>query len=129
VNHQAELSRAFDISNVNLVSTDARLYMAEKYDTDYGIYDHINDRDPHTMKVVAHHDCEDTVKISPLFDRIAQFEERKVAEKFGCSIFELLAQPTYIVEEIMRISLVKQEKIDKEASAFAALQKKLEQQR
>ena len=88
----------------SLCSSDAALVMGEMYESAYGIYDHTKIDPNRPLISVAFHEAEDTLATSALYEQINRFSDLKVFKYFGISLIEYLGLPTYVCNEINRIS-------------------------
>lgn len=87
-------------------SSQTALALAEIYDTTMGIYNHGDDvaRAARPLALVELHPKEDTTTYSPLYRRIAEFHNLKVAESWGLSLVEFLNLPHEYVEYILKLT-------------------------
>lgn len=92
-------------TKVAMCSTDVQLYLLSKYEQAYGIFDHANDKDPYSYKLVEQHDAETVYdRNSPLAARIRTYYRLKINEAFGMTLKEYLDLPRY-VQDLMQVEL------------------------
>lgn len=78
--------------------------LRERYETLYGIYNHDAPDVNRPLASVAIHKAEDASLGSLLYERIEQFEERKIYQRFGISLVEFLELPSDVCLKIMEIA-------------------------
>lgn len=93
-----------------MLSSDIQAVLLEEYDTAYGIYNHDHDDPTRPFASVAMHWQESPFVGGPLYERIIQFEQRKVAARFNISLPEFLSLPPHVVRFILRYSKEETEK-------------------
>lgn len=94
-----------DQAQVKLHPTDAALVLRERYETMFKIYDHDHpsaaDR---PLASIAMHWAENNSAGSLLYERIEQFEERKIYQRFGVSLAEFLELPRDVCSHLMEVA-------------------------
>lgn len=86
----------------NLDSISAQLVLRDAYDTDYGLYDHANDRS-RPLALVGKHEKEDYNEYGGLYRAIYQFNVNEVHKNWGLNLVEFLNLPREIHRLILRI--------------------------
>lgn len=87
-----------------LKSTDTALLMLDRYETTYGIYDHVNNDPNRPLALVAMHPAEDSSTGSLLYESMEMFAELRITKHFGLSYTEYLELPTDYCRELRRIA-------------------------
>lgn len=87
-------------------SSQTALALAEIYETTSGLYNHgdVVGREARPLALVELHPKEDTSTYSPLYRRMAEFHQLKIAEGWGLSLVEFLNLPYEYVEYILKLS-------------------------
>lgn len=86
----------------NLDSISAQLVLRDAYDTDYGLYDHVNDRS-RPLALVGKQDKEDYHEYGGLYRAIYQFHVNEVHKNWGYTLSEFLELPRELHRLILRI--------------------------
>jgi hypothetical protein len=84
--------------------TDAAIVLRERYETKFGIYNHDNPDPNRPLAVIAQHWAEDASEGSALYERIEQFEEREIYQRFGLSLTAFMTLPSDICKKVMEIA-------------------------
>lgn len=106
-----------------LGSTDTALVMLEKYETVYGLHNHDAPDPNRPLAMLAINAAEDASTGSSLYERIDQFEERKIFQRFGVALDKFLELPSDICMRLMEVAKAKQDKEGQMASnVLASLQ-------
>jgi len=93
----------------------------EAYDVDHGICEHSSNDNP--LSLVSMHSGEDWYSYGRLEMLMERFRLRHVHEHFGCSFFDLIQNPRYVVESILYYAKkAEEEKGKKTNQALNALQ-------
>ena len=82
------------------------LYLLERYETAFGIFNH--DMDNNSLGIMLMHEAEDTLEGSLLRRRMRQYLEHDVLKFFGLDFTDFLAQPRYVLEEMLKACTNKQ---------------------
>jgi hypothetical protein len=85
-----------------MCTTDARLLLLHRYETDYGIYNHdLSDFDSNPMALIRMHPREDSYTGSHLAERIRQYHERHVFDVIHEPLSVFLSYPRHMVMDIL----------------------------
>lgn len=87
-----------------LCSTDADIVMREKYETAYSLYNHEAPDPEHPLAIIRMHPGEDASTGSLLYERIEQFEERKIYQRFGLTLKDFLDLPSDVCMKVMEVA-------------------------
>lgn len=74
--------------------------MQDLYETEYGIYDHLNNTIPRPLSSVALHPSEDFNNYSLLKTAIESFVDRNILDATGLNLVEFLELPMDVVAMI-----------------------------
>lgn len=100
----------------------AQLWLAERYETEYGIHDHNNDPDPYSLAVVGENWSESLRSASMLALRRKAYIDLKVWDYFHCSWAEFMQHTRSEVEEMLKAAREGEEsRISREEKANQAL--------
>lgn len=77
-----------------LESVDAHMVLADVYETNFGIYNHLDVGSKRPMSSVALHGAEDNYKTSRLYETIENFVTKDIYKSTGLSLTEFLNLPT-----------------------------------
>lgn len=95
-------------------------YLLERYETEYGIYDHDSTRD--RLAILLYHEAEDPLAFSHYTMREAEYIDGEVLKYFGLNFLEFLSLPRAHLERLLKTCerLQKQEYEHEEARRRAA---------
>lgn len=92
-------------AKVAMCPADTAIVLREKYETLLGIYNHDHPPGPpRPLASIAMHWAEDASGGSLLYERIEQFEERKIHQRFGLSLTEFFELPRDVCRKIMEVA-------------------------
>lgn len=104
-----------------VVPTTARLFLAHKYETHAGIFNHDAPvREDDSLDLVRFHECEDTFNNSFMTERFQQYIDRGVFALTGIPFDRFIAQPRYQVLHQLKVCGQKQNqkhRVEKEVAA------------
>ena len=83
---------------------DANIVLYDLYETNYGIYNHINAVKQKPLASVALHETEDNTTTSALYEAIETYHNKGIKELFGLSIKEYLDLPNEICIKLMEVA-------------------------
>lgn len=105
-----------------LISTNAQVYLAERYDVEYGVHDHDHDTEPYSLAAVGEHWSESLRSASMLAARRKAYIDLKVWDYFHCSWAEFLQHTRSEVEEMLKAAREGEEsRISREEKTSQAL--------
>ena len=87
-----------------LCASDTHLLLLDRYETTYGICDHVAVGASRPLALVAMHDAEDSTSGGLLYERIEQYQIKQVSKHFGISLTEFLNFPRDICLKILELS-------------------------
>lgn len=86
------------------MSTDTAIVLRERYETKYGLYNHDTSDPDRPLALLGLHWGEDNSEGSVLYERIEQYEEREVWQRFGLSLSDFLELPSDVCRCVMEIA-------------------------
>lgn len=89
---------------------DIQMVLYDLYETEYGIYDHINHITNRPLASVAIHPGEDYCSNSLLEDTLRRYIDYDIQSTYGLNIVEFLELPKDIIESMIKIANEKHSK-------------------
>lgn len=93
-----------------MVSTDARLFLLDRYEQLYRIRNHEDPTAQHPFGPILMNDCEDWATGGAVYERMREFKNKRIHEHFGISFQEFIDQPTYRCDQMLRLAAQSQKK-------------------
>lgn len=93
-----------------MVSTDARLFLLDRYEQVFNIRNHEDPTDQHPYGPIRMNDCEDWVEGGAVYERMKEFKHKRIHEHFGVSFQEFIDQPTYRCNQMLKLAAQTQKK-------------------
>ena len=110
VNLDDYLRRCVRFIKPNASVADLRNTMYQIYETEFGVFDHINIKN-RPLASVAFMDIEDTLDGSPMDSITRTYATKGMNKLFGISLLELINLPRDIVELLINVATEEQKKV------------------
>ena len=87
-----------------LSSTDAQIVLRDRYETDFGIYNHGHPDAGHPFEMVLKHWSEDCVTGGALPERMKQFVDCDIGKFFNISFTEFIELPSFVIMDMIKVA-------------------------
>lgn len=93
-----------------MASTDARLFLLDRYEQVFRIRNHDDPTAQHPFGPILMNECEDWATGGAVYERMKEFKNKRIHEHFGISFLEFIDQPTYRCDQMLRLAAAAQRK-------------------